>query len=291
MQADTHGPRRLKPDAPHTGVVISIERKNMNNSSIEKMFGRIGARVKVSDEVSRQRRAGIDISSDNRGEYFDIRIEPQEQVDYEVIDLRPGMRHLLLMARKPDSKEKFLCGHDERHWFVCAVPGASVSTVQAAMEALQPAEVRSVVRRRVKRIKNRLRRRNAAFVRQGEWFFVPVPELVVNKTLILKNEPISRGNGSKSHMCQFAYRSGGEVVYVGSRHPMGLTKDAYSRLLAKNPSARSWGWRIRRRNAAVYVRGRVWHPDHKTIVLNDWHRVFMNTEGLAPGARDVVFLD
>jgi hypothetical protein len=46
-----------------------------------------------------------------------------------------------------------------------------------------------------------------------------------------------------------------------------------------------------RRNAAVYVRGRVWHADHKTVVLNVWHRVSMNTEFLAPGARHVVFLD
>jgi len=48
---------------------------------------------------------------------------------------------------------------------------------------------------------------------------------------------------------------------------------------------------LTRRNAAVYVRGRVWHPDHKTIVLNEWHRVMMNAEGQALGARTVVFLD
>jgi hypothetical protein len=195
------------------------------------------------------------------------------------------------MARRPNAKQKFLCGHDERHWFVCAVPGPSVSSVKAAMEALQPPEVRSAVHRRVKRAKNRLRRKNSAFVRQGEWFFVPVPELTVNEKFILKNEPISRGNGSKAHMCQYLYRSGGEVVYVGTQYPMGLTKDAYSRLLSRNPSARSWAWRVMRRNAAVYVRGRVWHPDHKTSVLDEWHRVMMNTEGLAPGARSVVFLD
>ena len=282
---------RVVLNQTHPSGVVTTERKNMNTSSIEKMFGRIGARVKVSDEVSRGRRAGIDIGSDNRGEYFDIRLDPQDSLEYEVIDLRPEMRHLLLMARKPNVKEKFLCGHDERHWFVCAIPGSSISTVKSAMEALQPVEVQSAVRRRVKRIKNRLRRKNAAFVRQGEWFFVPVPEFTVNQKLILKNEPISRGNGSKAHMCQFVYRSGGEVVYVGTKYPMGLTKDAYSRLLAKNHSARSWAWRVMRRNAAVYVRGRVWHPDHKTIVLNDWHRVMMNTEGQAPGARTVIFLD
>jgi hypothetical protein len=262
----------------------------MDTNAIETMFGRIGARVRVSD-ASHPRLSGIDIQTDRYGEFFDIKVGPEEQVGYEVIDLRPDMRHLLLMARRPNEKQKFLCGHDERHWFVCAVPGASVSSVKRAMEALQPAEVRSAVQRRVKRIKNRLRRRNHAFVRQGEWFFVPVPELIVNKSLILRNEPISRGNGSKSHVCQFAYRSGGEAVYVSTRYPLGLTKDAYSRLLKRNPSVRSWAWRVMHRNAAVYVRGRVWHPDHKTIVLNEWHRVMMNTEGEAAGARTVVFLD
>jgi hypothetical protein len=289
MQAGSNVPRRLEHEVLITSTQ-STERKNMDTNAIETMFGRIGARVKVSD-ASHSRLAGIDIRTDRYGEFFDIKIGPEERVEYEVIDSRPDLRHLLLLARRTNEKHKFLCGHDERHWFVCAVPGASISRVQTAMEALQPAEVRSAVRRRVKRVKDRLRRRNAAFVRQGEWFFVPVPELTVKETLILKNEPISRGNGSKSHICQFAYRSGGEAVYVSTAYPLGLTKDAYSRLLKRNPSARSWPWQVMRRNAAVYVRGRVCHPDHKTIVLNDWHRVFMNTEGQAPGVRTVVFLD
>jgi hypothetical protein len=289
MQAGSNTPRRLESRVLVREYAIT-ESKDMNTNAIETMFGRIGARVRVSD-ASIRNRAGIDIRTDRQGEFFDIRIEAQEEVEYEVVDLRPDMRHLLLMARRPNEKQKFLCGHDERHWFVCAVPGASVTNVVKAMEALQPAEVQSAVRRRVKRLKNRLRRRNRAFVRQGEWFFIPVPEFSVNEKLILKNEPISRGNGGKSHMCQYAYRSGGEVVYVGTKYPMGLTKAAYTKLLERNPSARRWAWRVMRRNAAVYVRGRVWHPDHKTIVLNDWHRVMMNTEGQAPGARSVVFLD
>jgi hypothetical protein len=289
MQAGTSVSRRLEFSGLPTSTQ-NTERKSMDTNAIETMFGRIGARVRVSD-ASHPRLAGIDIQTDRYGEFFDIKIGPEEQVGYEVIDLRPDMRHLLLMARRPNAKHKFLCGHDERHWFVCAIPGGSVSSVKAAIEALQPPEVRSAVRRRVKRVKDRLRRRNAAFVRQGEWFFVPVPGLAVKETLILKNEPISRGNGSKSHVCQFAYRSGGEAVYVSTAYPLGLTKDAYSRLLKRNPSARSWAWRVMRRNAAVYVRGRVWHPDHKTIVLNQWHRVMMNTEGQALGARTVVFLD
>ena len=260
-------------------------------SQLETMFERMGARVKVRETVSRRRPAGIDIRSDKRGEYFDIGVEATDLVEYEVIDIRPRLKHLLLMARRDNDKQKFLCGHDERHWFVCAVPGASVSNVIAAMEALQPSEVRVAVGRKIKRTKDRLRRRNEAFVRQGEWFFVPAPELSVNPKLVLRNEAISRGGGSKPHMCQFLYRTGGELVYVCSAHPRGLNASEYASLLNAKPKARNWGWRQMQRDASAYVCGRVWHPDHKTVVLDGWHRVLMNTENQAPGARAVVFLD
>jgi hypothetical protein len=280
--------RVVSNHAASIGVRHKLERECMQ-SQLETMFERMGARVRVRETFSRNR--GIDIRSDKRGEYFDIGVEAADRVEYEVIDIRPGLKHLLLMARRDDGKQKFLCGHDERHWFVCAVPGASVSNVVSAMEALQPSEVRAAVGRKVRRAKNRLRRRNEAFVRQGEWFFVPAPELSVNPKLVLRNEPISRGRGGKPHMCQFLYRTGGELVYVCSRHPRGLLAGEYAALINHNPNAGNWGWSRLTRDATVYVRGRVWHPDHKTALLDGWHRVLMNTENQAPGARAVVFLD
>ena len=61
-----------------------------------------------------------------------------------MLDVQPADRHLLLMVREGGEKPKFLCGHDERHWFVAAVPeSAPVGTVRAAKEALKPAEVRT----------------------------------------------------------------------------------------------------------------------------------------------------
>ena len=271
----------------------------METKLIETMFERMGARAKIHEAerirvnrfFSREPVGGIDIKTDNHGEYFDVSIMPGDSVEYEVIDVRPSLRHLLLLARRDNRKEKFLCGHDERHWFVCAVPGNSVSNVESAMVALQPTEVRGAVTALVKRHKNRLRRRNEAFVRQGEWFFVPAPELVVDPKLVLKNEPISRGGGSKPHMCQFLYRTGGQVVYVSTSRPKGVTLAELNELIHSRPGAEKWGWTEMRRDALAYVRGRVWHADHKTIVLDGWHRVLMNTERLAPGAREVVFLD
>jgi hypothetical protein len=267
----------------------------MDNGLLVERFARMGARVHVREVVHdfdrvRFERPGIDIGHDDRGEFFDLRVARGERVDYEVVDLRPEMRHLLLLGRRDGKKEKYLCGHDERHWFVCAVPGASVSGVVTAMESLQPPVVRWAVRRNLRRQKNRFRRRNEAFVRQGEWFFIPQPDLVVPERLMLRNEALSRGAG-KPHTCQFAFRSGGESVMVSPRYPHGLTHAQYAAVLASNPKAARWDWRQMRRNAGVYARGRVWHKDHKTVVLDVWHRVAMNTEGEAPFARRVVFLD
>jgi hypothetical protein len=46
-----------------------------------------------------------------------------------------------------------------------------------------------------------------------------------------------------------------------------------------------------RRHPTVYVRGRVRHRDHETVVLNGWHQVVMNTENLSHAMRNVAFLD
>ncbi len=264
----------------------------METMLLQQQFARMGARLQIAAANGPRARTGIDIGGDRRGTFFDIRIRPDDPVEYEVVDLRPDVRHLLLLARRPDAKEKYLCGHDERHWFVCAVPGQrGTASVATAMAALQPAPARFAAERSIRRPQDRLRRRNAAFVRQGEWFFMPTENLAVNERLVRRNEPISRGRGSKPHMCQFVYRHGGEMVMVCSRMPGGVTIAQYERLVQAKPDAARWNWRPMQRNAAVYARGRVSHPDHKTIVLDIWHRVLMNTEGEAPGSRNVVFLD
>ena len=48
-----------------------------------------------------------------------------------------------------------------------------------------------------------------------------------------------------------------------------------------------------KRDAAVYVRGEVRHPDHgtMTLTLNGWHRALMNTENRSSALRYLAFLD
>ena len=264
----------------------------MDTGLLEKKFGQMGARLKFREVNGGWRStSGIDIGNDRRGEFFDIRVSRGEGVEYEVVDLRPEMRHLLLLGRREGKKEKYLCGHDERHWFVCAVPGASVSGVRTALEALQPPRVRRAVRANLRRQKHRFSRRNAAFVRQGEWFFVPEPAIVVPGWLLLRDEPLSRGAGSKPHTCQFAFRRGGKSVWVCSRYPGGVPDAQHAKILAEDPWASRWNWRQFMRDPEVFARGRVWHDDHKTVVLDGWHRVVMNTEREAPFAPRIVFLD
>jgi hypothetical protein len=45
------------------------------------------------------------------------------------------------------------------------------------------------------------------------------------------------------------------------------------------------------RDAAVYVRGRVRHADHRTVVLKGRHRDLMSTENRAAAMRHVAFPD
>lgn len=266
----------------------------MNMLQIERQFTRIGARAKIHPPVRNViiQDVSIDIGNDAAGEFFDITLNRIDQNITQVLDVQPSMRHLLLMSNQGGEKHKFLCGHDERHWFVAAVPEqASVSTVRTAFDALKPNAVRVVENRLGVKPRHRNRRRNEAFIRQGEWFFVPVGNPgFINERLVLRHEPISRGGG-KPHICEELVRQGGELVYVSSQYPGGLTEPERNRLFGSNPRLRNLHWVAQRRNPSVFVRGRVRHPDHKTIFLDGWHQVLMNTENQSRAMRHLAFID
>jgi hypothetical protein len=207
------------------------------------------------------------------------------------VDVRKDQRHLLLVGIGSKEKHKYLCGHDERHWFVAGVPNdPGVSNVRTAMEALKPMEVRVEQERKGVHGKQRVSRRTVAYVRQGEWFFLPRPDIKVTPWMIRNDEPLQR-TGGKPHMAEFAFRTGGVQVYVSAGYTNGLTMDQYQRLIAGRPSARRQNWRIMRRDAQVFVRGRISHSDHATINLACWHLVVMNTENRSVAMKHVAFLD
>jgi hypothetical protein len=233
----------------------------------------MGARLKIQGPGARQgEKVRIDVGRDRDGEFFDVRC--QDGVIPEVLDVRPASRHLVLMVRDGRDKNKFLLGHDERHWFASAVPGDGVHDVRTAIESLRPTEVGG---------------RQA--IRQGEWFFVPAPEVHDSGMTIHRNEPLSRGGGSKPHICEELMRRLGVTVMVNSAYPNGITEPEYNRLVNTDSKARRMSWRRMVRDAQVYARGNVRHRDHKTIRLDGWHRVYMNRERFAKHAIQIAFLD
>jgi len=105
----------------------------------EKAFLKLGSRVRVEQAERISAPVTIDIQRDRRGEFFLLKHNPGNLVDITVLNVRPSDRHLLLMARAGNEKQKFLCGHDERHWFVAAIPeSAPVGNVAQAKATLKP---------------------------------------------------------------------------------------------------------------------------------------------------------
>jgi hypothetical protein len=263
---------------------------------LERAFTKMGARVKFADVAPgdwRRRRQlmedfSLDVRSDGRGEYFLVSRVSESKTEFVVLDVQPRVRHLLLLSRKGSEKHRFLLGHDERHWFVAGIPeAAAVSRVQEAIHALKPEGV--LARERSIRSKDRHRRINRARIRQGEWFFVPAPDLIVPALLILRHEPLVRSRGGKAHMCEHLFRFGGETVYVSRAAPNGLTETEYRNL--SDGERKRWNWSVMRRNPKVYARGRVRHSDHRTVTLDGWHQVLSNTEDQSYAMRNIVFLD
>lgn len=245
----------------------------MSTEVLCRHFSRIGARVKIQNfETLQGRSVRINVERDRSGEFFDLRYD--QGVAPLVLDARPDVRHLVLMVRDGQFKNKFLLGRDEQHWFAAAVPGDFVRDVRTAIQSLRPTELG-----------------DRSAIRQGEWFFAKESGVELKTAQIHKQEPLSRGAGSKPHVCQELARTAGVVVMVSSKYPTGIELAEYERLVTADPKVQKYGWRRMVRDATVYVRGAVRHPDHKTIHLDGWHRVYLNQERLARHAPQIAFLD
>ena len=257
----------------------------MEKILLKRHFEKLGARVKfrqlIHDRRRRDSRATsftIDIDNDKKGSYFDIALSPKAP-EFEILQTLPKERHLLLYSR---NGQRFLCGHDERHWFVAPIEGA-VSSVRAAKQSLLPPAVRDQAKNLSPGdVDNR---RNAIFKRQGEWFFLPTGREFLCP-VVHRNEPLQRTPGSKPHICQELIREGGELVYIveGSVY----SEKKYKERKKSDPNFDRFGFQTMIRNPDVYVRGYVRHPDHATVKLKDWHRVFINAELTT---SSVTFLD
>lgn len=238
-----------------------------------------------------------------------------------VLDAQKADRHLLLLVKdhsmqerrdrvtgalkmiKPVDPDKFrfLCGHDERNWFTCAVPEGA-SNVFQAKQALKPVILREIeakeglsaskAHKRHRRLKS-----GRKIHRQGEFMFIPDPGFQTptgSLTIIHRNEPMSRGNSrvGNPHYAEYLYREGGTAVYVSRVASNGFTGREYQDWLKNNPDRKDVRWDHRVRDPMVLVKGKITHKEHKTLDLGEiWHRCVLNRENEAPGARNVAFID
>lgn len=268
-------------------------------------FAKIGARVKLRKLPQRNVRVfnprtllwprapdlkyTVDVGEDSKGEFFDIAVADMSDVGFRVINTDPEIRHLVLMDT--GDKKKMLCGHDERHWFAAEVGERSgIKNVADAMAALKPLAVARVENELHVKPEDRQKRKNPAYIRQGEWFFVPVGDKDLSAHVIHKNEPIQLV-GRSEHIVEELCRHGGETVMTCARYRGGkpISLDKYNKLIRTNKEANTWFWQTRTQGATVYARGAVRHGDHATIHLQGWHEVHATAEMV--GSTRVTFLD
>lgn len=213
------------------------------NAMLEQAFSEIGAGL----EWDRGRGFEIDILSRQGAERYRIQEPWGNPLELEVTDVSPHLRHLVLDVTGTSSG-RYLCGHDESHWFVAGlVRNRRSGTVRGAMESLKPIEVLREERRKGVKPACGLRR-NAVFIRQGEWFFLPRPKMCVSPLAVERNGELVR-DARKPHRVDELYSN--------------------------------------RDQDETFVRGRVRHVDHETLHLDVWHRVVGNTE-TAPDRNPMV---
>jgi hypothetical protein len=109
---------------------------------------------------------------------------------------------------------------------------------------------------------------------------------------VLNSEPIRRGN-SRPHFVEWLSQRGGVRVMPCRHYPNGLTLAEWAPSIealldgyVSSGAVRPHGWHCQKRfgaswvmrDAEVYALGRVWHPDHATIRLQKWHRVYLSDE-------------
>lgn len=121
----------------------------MNTQALTRQFVAIGAQLDVTVWTPQQMRVfrpiavsedfTLDIARRKGREVFSLLLHPDavDALELLAVDVQPKQRHLLLLAKPLDEsgeKRKFLCGHDERHWFVAGIPKADgISRVSDAM--------------------------------------------------------------------------------------------------------------------------------------------------------------
>ena len=230
----------------------------MGTEVLERRFAAIGARVKV-DGRAKAGATRIDVRWIDRAS---LRLRFAGATT-SAGRHRGGPRRplLLLLVRDGGEKGKFLCGYDERHWFVAAIPeGGAASAASTSAKACAAAG--GGPRRPLTGCGQGSPPAAQCGVRPAGRVVLPAgASLASRSTSVRRDEPLSRGRG-KVHVLALAFRRGGETVFVNAAHPSGITEASYERLSAEQRR----GLARMVRDPELYAKGAVRHPDHNTIV-------------------------
>ncbi|QGJ71114.1 Hypothetical protein PBC10988_28170 [Planctomycetales bacterium 10988] len=252
-------------------------------------FQKIGARAVIRPAQGNiQGPLSLDIETDEQGEFFAI--YKSRWLDLEVLDYQTKSRHLLLsVGSVPWNIERFLCGHDEFHWFITGLPSPLMThTVAQAKESLKPHYVKRLQERKCR---GKCPRKTDHFIRQGEWFFTACKNASFDSHNIERDGVLQRNPESKPHQCDYLYREG-EREYECDRYPkLAFYESEYREILATRRKANRWGWRLLPDRTTLYAKGWVRHVDHTPIYLDCWHRVDQNREQTRLSIANVRYID
>lgn len=150
------------------------------------------------------------------------------------------------------SPRYFLMGIDERQLFMCQLPRPATSVAEAHASLKAP-----TVRFAEGKAEGRT-------LRQGEWFLCNVTA----------EEKHAIETGLAKHT--LAVRKNSPLVRPGdAARPLGKPHVA-DELVVLPGRALEHGFPVR--NAEIFVRGNIRHPDHATVKLGEWRKVILNTE-------------
>ena len=260
----------------------------MNAHNLNKAFAAIGARVRVSKRSRMFNSALLRVDKDKTGEYVSIIVDkerPHLPFNIHIADINKTLKQLTLsltyvryqgryvyydfkISNFARTVEHFLIGKDECHLFIASVK--SNISVKHAFAELRPLDAHTALTANGVKDKSWCKRKTKAYIRQGEWFFIPATPPSESIPVIHKKEPI--GNVRSPHIVDELMRFGGQKVYVNGTEVLTLSEfKALAYEEQKNYSERV-------RDAQVFARGYVRHADHKTIYLEGWHEVHMNRE-------------
>lgn len=169
--------------------------------------------------------------------------------------VREDKRRVWVERFTDDRKRHFLCGLDEQHAFIAQLSDA-VSTVRQAHGSLRPAGLLDAEARA-----------RASAIRQGEFFFVPLCDADLKRVMQL-----------------------GKNVRV--RQKTGIAQAAqWTRAGREHLADEVWSIRASATEHYVLVRGEVRHPDHRSLRLSHWMRVFQNRETAETRPAGVLWVD